>query len=323
MPVRLNDGASVRRRPKPTFGRSRRNGFIIVVVLWMLAALATLAGVASAYVAQSAVALTVNDDVLQSEAAIIAGLELTALRLSVPAGVPRPTRGGFRFRLAGGEIVVEFVSEAARIDLNAAPKNLIAGLFTILGARAEAADNYAERIVKWRARPKTNGPDEEEALYLAAGLGYPPRRAPFHHLDELWLVQGIPPALVEHALPFVTIYSGMRQVNVLDAPPEVVAALPDMTPGRLHAFLDQRDRLPADPAFVAGALGDKQVGATTRGSDAYRVRLLTMLPRAQHRIAEVVIMVQGPQYNEPYRILSWIDDIDRATGGRRRPAETR
>jgi general secretion pathway protein K len=296
-------------------------GFILVTTLWILAALATLASVAAVYVSQSATALTANDEAIESETLMTAGLELTAYQLSSAGAGRRSTRGSFRFRLARADVAVEFMSEAARINLNAAPKALIAGLFTALGAKAEAAEQYAIRVVAWRSKPKPNVQDDENTLYQAARLGYLPRRGPFNHVDELWLVVGLPPELVERALPFVTVYSGIRDVNVLDAPAEVIAALPDMTPARLNAFLSQRESLPPDPEFVAGALGGKIPGATTSGSDAYRVRMRMAFSNGRQKVSEAVIKLEGA--NDPYRVLSWQDDIDPATGGPRIPAERR
>ena len=298
----------------PQIGRgdrpqSSRDGFIVVAALWILLALATLASVAAAYVAQSAVALTVNDEAVQTEALVAASLELTAYQLSASAGDRRPTRGTFRFRLSRAEIAVEYVSEAARIDLNNAPKALIAGLFAALGVKPEAADQYADRVVAWRTAPPQNAPDSEDALYRAAGLRYSPRRSAFSHVDELWLVLNLPAALVERALPFVTVYSGMHDINVLDAPAEVIAALPGMSAGRLNAFLDQRESLPADPQFIAGALGDNQAGATIKGSDAYRVRTRIAFDNGWRKTSEAVIMLVGNAV-APYLVLSWRDDID-------------
>ena len=45
------------------------------------------------------------------------------------------------------------------------------------------------------------------------------------------LVFGLPSFLVERALPFVTVFSGRAETNVLVAAPEVVAAAPGMTAG--------------------------------------------------------------------------------------------
>ena len=126
---------------------------------------------------------------------------------------------------------------------------------------------------------------------------------------------GLPPALVERALPFVTVYSGLREVNVLDAAPEVIAALPGMSSGRLNAFLNQRETLPADAQFIASALGGSQVGATTKGSDAYRVRTRMFYGDGHEKLSEVVIMMAGSDA-EPYHILSW-HDIDPNNGNGR------
>src|SRR6202043_2686562 len=94
----------------------------------------------------------------------IAALELTAYRLGVSAAQPtvpaaqpsgstadqKPTPGFFTFRLGRGNVSVNFISETARIDLNAAPKELLSGLFTVLGAQRQNADQYADRIITWR-----------------------------------------------------------------------------------------------------------------------------------------------------------------------------
>jgi general secretion pathway protein K len=300
-----------------------RNGFIMVAALWLLAALATLASVASVYMAQSARSLTEFDAALQSEMLTTAGIELAAYQLSAPATVRRPTQGGFRFKLANSEVTVKYLSEAARINLNMAPRAIIAGLFTTLGAEPEAADQFADRVVGWRSKPKPNAQDEEEALYRAAGLNYLPRRAPFNSADELWLVLGLPPELVEHALPFVTVYSGMGEINVLDAAPEVIAALPGMTPARLNEFLSQRESLPPDPEPVFSALGGKQPGVTVTGSEAYRVRMRITFPDGRQRTPEGVIMILGPGEKEAFRVLAWQDEVDPGTGGAERPAENR
>ncbi len=69
-------------------------GFIVVVVLWMLAALATLALIYLTYVTNTAVTVAVNTDRLQADALMNAGLELAAYRLTAQSEATRPTSGG-------------------------------------------------------------------------------------------------------------------------------------------------------------------------------------------------------------------------------------
>jgi general secretion pathway protein K len=285
-----------------------RDGFVVVTALWLLAALAALAAVVSIYLAQSAKAMTAFDAALQSDMLSSAGLELAAYQLSTPATIRRSTRGRFSFSLGQTNVTVEYVSESARINLNMAPRAMLSGLFSALGAAPDEADLYAQRVIGWRTLPKQSGQDAEEGLYIAAEMKYPPRQAAFNSTDELWLVLGLPPAIVERALPFVTVYSGMAEVNVLDAAPQVIAALPDMTPLRLEAFLGQRDSLPPDPQEVIGALGGRQLGATVGGSDAYRVRIHFSLPNGRAKTSEGVILILAGE-KEAFRVLAWQDDL--------------
>ena len=202
----------------------RGDGFIIVAVLWILVALATLVSIYSIYVGNSALSLAAVDDGVEIEALVKTGIELSVYRLTAPTSGIRPTSGAFRLRLGSANIAVAYRPENARVDLNVAPKDMLAGLFAGLGASNEEADFAADRIIGWRTPPKRGTDATEDELYRSAGLTYLPRGAPFAHLSELWLVHGLSPALITRAMPFVTIYSGQEQINVFDAPPEVIAS---------------------------------------------------------------------------------------------------
>ena len=298
------------------------DGFIIIAVLWILVALATLASIYSIYINNSALAVSGMDDGLQAEALVSAGLELTAYRLAVPKDkdknkdndkdkdkdAQRPTRGQFVFRLGRANVTVNYSSETARIDLNAAPKVLLTGFFAAIGASNDDADRYADRIIGWRQRPKPMDQAGEAALYRSAGLPYLPRGAPFAHASELWLVQGLPPELIRRALPFVTVYSGRPDINVFDAPPELIAALPDMTPARLATFLNERDTVSKDKDSLSRLLGPDQPGATAEGSNAFRVKINIAFQNGWRTGSEAVILLDAA--DEPFQVLSWRNDVD-------------
>src|SRR4051794_13907559 len=71
------------------------DGFIVVAVLWILAALATLASAYAVYVANTASASRVNDDRIQAQGLLSAAVELTAYRLTAVDKDTRPTGGAF------------------------------------------------------------------------------------------------------------------------------------------------------------------------------------------------------------------------------------
>ena len=205
---------------------SGARGFIVVAVLWILAALAALVLVYLVYVTNTAVVVAVSTDRVQTEALATAAVELTAYQLTSAREDVRPTSGTFDAKIGAHRVSVIFRSEAARIDLNSASKELLAGFIAGFGANPSAAESYADRIIAWRS-PATED-DAENSFYRTSGLAYVPRHAPFPSVEELWLVSGIPAVFVERMLPFVTVFSNLGTVNVADAAPQVVAALPGM-----------------------------------------------------------------------------------------------
>lgn len=301
------------REPCQTTDRDSERGFILVPVLWILLTLAGLAGILAVYLANTAVALSLNDDRLRSAALVSAGLELTAYDFSLAAKPLRPPAGSFSFRLDHARVSVAFSSEATRIDLNLAPKEMLTRFFQVLGAEPRDAEVYADRVVGWRTPPSGDSLDSENALYRAAGARYLPRGGPFATVGELWLVLGLPPALVERAMPFVTVFSGRREIEVFDAPAEVVASLPDMTPALLENFLKQRASLPRNIKSIADALGSAQTGATFLAGDTVRVRTTIAFDNGRRAATEAVILLEGG--DDPYRVLSWHDDAEMAPRG--------
>ena len=299
-------------RKAPRAVATSEHGFVLVAVLWILAALAALATIFSIYLSNSAQALAVNDAGLQTEALVSGSLELAAYQLSLAGDSARPMQGSFHYRLDSADITVSFVSEAARVDLNAASKELLANLFVGLGAGPEDAGQFADRIIGWRTPPKADSAENEVSLYRAAGLTYPPRQAPFAHVNELALVVGLPPELIDRALPFVTVFSGLPKINVLVAAPEVIAALPGMTPSGLKEFLKERPALPRDMAAIATVLGPAQANATVEKSDFYRILTTVKFDSGRQTSSEVVIGLGGEE--DPYRVLSWQDEVEPAAG---------
>lgn len=279
-----------------------QGGFIFVFVLWLLLALATMTTVYSLYLSNSALALSVYDDRLETESAMSSALELVKYRLSDPNKAVRPTHGTFSFRLRTLSVTVKFLNEAARIDLNTASKDMLSGLFAVVGASPADANNYAEHVIGWRTQPKAGIPSDEDGLYRAAGMAYEPRGAPFAHVNELFLVYGIPVAIAERAAEYLTVYSGRSDVDIREAAPEVIAALPGMTPGRLNAFLAARESI-TDPKLLLNDIGGPQSGAGTEGSDGVRVNISVRFDNGAQSMSEAVIFL-----GEPYRILSWRED---------------
>lgn len=275
-------------------------------MLWILAALSALVLIYLTYVTTTAVEVAASTDRVQTEALETAGVELAVYQLTTANENSPPTSGTFNARVGSGKVTVTFRSEAARIDLNAAPKGLLVGLMVGLGADPSKASDYADRILAWRVPTELGDEDPENSYYRTSGVVYLPRHAPFPAVEELWLVQGIPPVFIERMLPFITVFSNLAEVNILDAAPQVLAALPGMTPENLQAVLSQRADPALDPRSLLGMTGGE--GATLAGAKAYRMTVGVESGSGRRSAAEVVILLESEQ--EPYRVLSWRNASD-------------
>jgi len=305
----------------PVFALNRlssgRDGFIVVAVLWILAALAALASICGLYVMNSMAAVSASSDAIIADPLVSAGVELAAYRLLSAQANTRPTAGEFTTRVGAARLVIAFQTEAARIDLNKASKELLGGLFVGLGVSPLDAGGYADRIIAWRTNINAQSggvvavdTDPEDSLYSSAGLSYLPRHAPFVHVSELWLVYGIPRSLIEHILPYVTVYSGQAQVDVRDAAPQVVAALRGMSPGALQSTPAARS-----PSSFGGGVSPDATGqgaaapATPSINKVFRVGVLVEFNNGRRSAAEAVILLPNDGV-APYRVLSWHNTLD-------------
>ncbi len=361
-------------------------GFVLVAVLWILAALATLATVYSSYTVNTAGGSRVADDRVQAEASIRAGVEMAVFRQLALPEKARPARGGFDMRVGRTSVAVRFRPETARIDLNAAPPDLLAGLFTAVGVDSSRAENFADRIVGWRTKAKAsadanaagadanaasasanaaavnpagNGANaasanaspaadaglaggggggdkaaKEDKLYSEENMPYPPRHAPFDSALELSLLPGIPLAVVDRVLPFVTVFTGRAEVDVSSADPTVLSAFPEMTPRILGAVLSARATGSGDGTQLLDLLGPAKARATADKTNLFRASISVEFDNGRRVRAEVVYRLKdqgdkdkgdkdkGPkgqgvtnpgasdQNDGPYELLYWRDDFD-------------
>lgn len=147
---------------------------------WILTALAVLASVYSIYIANTASFIAVNDDNIRAEALILASLELTAYQVIAAPAKIRSSRGQFGFYMNGAKVEVEFCSEAARVDLNKASRELLAGLFTALGSDPVDAEQYTDKssagghlhpLARWTRKKLCIGPP-------VSHMGLAARRSP-------------------------------------------------------------------------------------------------------------------------------------------------
>jgi len=124
-------------------------------------------------------------------------------------------------------------------------------------------------------------------------------------------VRDLPASLVERALPFITVYSGRPQINVLDAAPEVIAALPGMTSEYLRAFLGQRRVAPENTKTLLPK--EAQQYATFDGGKTFRITVNTVFDNGHRQNAQAVILLFDAG-DQPFAVLSRNDGFNPMIG---------
>ena len=301
------------------------DGLVLVAVIWLLALLGGLVTAMSIFATNTLSMIAVSGDRPRADAAIEAGLTQAVAHL-LAANEPAPGRG----TVTVGDATVTFSSlaETARIDVNVASAELLAGLFMRLGAASDAATGYAGLIVALRGEPpapKETGANAHPAGFDAneetpasiaalARAGQPkPGEADPHRpiADTLQLasVPGLPSSLVARAAPYLTTYSGVAEIDPRWAAPVIIEALPGMTRERVRTVLDLRSRPGINPASLDDALAPAKALTTTKTVLSTRVSVRAVLADGFTAAAEIVIICY-PEDRTPYRVLSWDDEAD-------------
>src|SRR3954453_10495904 len=101
---RHETGATV--TPLARRGNRNSGGFIVVAVLWILAALSALVLIYMSFVTNTAVVVAASSERIQTDALATAGVELAAYQLTAVGQEARPSSGRFDARLDTARVFV-------------------------------------------------------------------------------------------------------------------------------------------------------------------------------------------------------------------------
>ena len=201
--------------------RTKEAGMALVIVILFLVTAAGL-GVSFLTVRRSdGIAARGQIDAVRARAALEAGMAETAA-LIARTRPPRQVPPILQLSLPDGAVRVGVVSEAGKVDLNAAGPELLQGLAVAVGLPEATAVRFAENVVAWRdteaaRRPSRFGRRSNDSAQSAHRL--------FAHPAELAYALGRDPAAIIRLAPYVTVFTGEPQPQAGLAPPVVREAL--------------------------------------------------------------------------------------------------
>jgi general secretion pathway protein K len=289
-------------------GASR--GMALVVVLWTLGLLSAVAVGFAFEMRVETLSTTHFVQRAQATALAEAAIERGILDLLVPAEEAQWKRDGtvYQVPFAEGELRIALISEAGKIDLNAAADELIHGLLLSL-ADEHVASKVADAILDWRDpdhEPRTNG--AEDAEYAAAGRPYGARDSTYLTVEELDQVLPMSRAIFQRLLPMVTTYSGQARVDPMTASRQVLLAIPGLEPSRLDEFLELREQAAETGQLPSVSLLDE--GKTFLGSGKSQIYTVFGEGRVAGEVTarRRVVVKLTANSKRPYSILAWADN---------------
>lgn len=255
-------------------GRVRRiRGLALVLVLWLLVALATLAAALAGLGRTDVRIAGLTRVTAQAEALGQAGALLALARLEAEP-LPEPGIMESEHEFLGHTLRARISPAEAYLNLNAAPQALLAGLLHHIGELdQEEADTLAARIVDWRDPDETalDGQGDERQPYEAAGSPFRPRNRPLVGVEDLLQVLGMRQAAYDKIRPFVHVHGTSPGIDPFTAPPELLKVLAG-----------------ADSRLVDGLLAAREADArladTSSLEQAYLVRASGSLYRVDVRV---------------------------------------
>lgn len=263
-------------------------GWALVSVLWVVAALTLLAGgieVLSATTYRFEHAALAHD---RADAILDAGVVRALLSIEAPNRAERwPVDGTIeQAHFAGARLAIAVQDELGRFDLNAMDGSMLTALMRSQGASEDEAQTLSDRILDWRS--PANGELHRlhggtDADYAAAGLDYRPRHGAFQSVDELRLVLGMPPSLFERIRPALTVYSHKPMIDPAVAPRESLLAL-----------------YGGDTAKVDDALASRQPNASAQSPN---VLDLSLAPAGRTFTVTVAAELDGRRYTRSTVIM--------------------
>lgn len=314
---------------KPVVLPTNQQGMALVLVLWMLVLLTTIAN-SLVFSSRSEILIANNlAQLAQAEALADAGF-FKAIHMLQSAAVGQqagaqstvqvdPTRWradgmtrswGYR----GSELLVTIIDETGKIDVNSAPPPLLQGLFRSVGVDEALSVSLVDAMLDWRDTDDLRRPHgAEKAEYASKGLPYGPANSDFESIDELRQVLGMNESIFNQIEPYITVHSGQGGINSSLAPRQVLLSIPGVSVEQVEQFIAQRQGL-LEQGLPPPPFSAAQGFSVSQNTVTYSIHVEAVMGDNATFARQAVVRLSGPP-TEPFAILDWrtLSVVDRTT----------
>jgi general secretion pathway protein K len=312
------------------------------MVLWVSAALAAIGFSLASTVRGETERTGTSVDSLRSYYLAVGGLERGMIELLWSAVYPnqRPIPKGttvLNYNFPSGVVRVEFIPEAAKLDVNRAPAADLFRLLLALGEREDRATEIASAIDDWRRIGGSGG--SFDSFYMAQTPSFRAPHASFQEIEELLLVKGVTPdlfygsyvpaetldganasgpRLVPRAglMDCLSVYGSNGRIDANTASPAVLAAV-GLSPYAIEALIARRAQSPplteGELQAFMGGVGAPSDRLRTEGNSIVTIRATAQLRLANGAMSDLKRTVAAqvkylqPDSKSALNVLRWYD----------------
>lgn len=284
----------------------RQCGLALVIVIWILTLLTLMAGSFAMTMRRDSSVSSAIKTSAEALARAEEGIILAQFMLAQPDQEQRWRADGTVYRVVNpdGEIRIRILSESGKVDINTAGDAQLAALINWATDDGWLQQQLLNAILDWRDDDdETRTMGAEKRQYRQEGLAYEPSNRAFQSLEELQLVLGMNEAIFSAVEPFITVYSGLSEVDVTNASSQLLAILTkdlkqrNMDDGAIQKRLED----------TAGGNGETDnLGIASGGENqTYTIVAEAMLRNEASVGLEAVVQSQDGDTGTPFQVLDW------------------
>jgi general secretion pathway protein K len=322
--------------------RPQTRGSALLAVMWLSVALSAIAFSVASSVRGETERTSTSTESLRAYYLASGSIDRAVLwvywgltgQYSNPDGSPRYYRApmpSIRYSYDSGEVLVEVIPEAGKLNVNVATEPELTRLLFAVGLDPERTHQVAQGIIGYRTFSEQAG--QQAGPSSGDGSTFRPRNASLEELEEILLVPGMTPDIFYgrfdrdpsgRLIPrgglrdCLTVWGIGSFVDINTAAPALLESL-GLNPNVVQQVVARRTATPFKNMAEVQALLQGEGPAAGRlgigGSTIWTLRATARmrlpdgkLSDVRRTVAGVVKFLDPGQFNPPFHILRWYDD---------------
>ena len=289
-----------------TLKKENQRGFVLVVVLWLIAVLTIFATTFSLSTRGGIRLVKTEINSVMERAYLDAGVELAAFNSSVENPSNRWRADGRVYQKSIGKTVlrIRLYDQSGRIDINKSDPSILLGLLQQFVHDPNDARRIIEQITS-RRQQNFEGKTGAPAAKLHKTRSPSANNAVLKYMDvsQLQYERGMTREIYQNILPFVTVHSKDGRINPLTAPRRVLMAIPTMSQFHVDSVLTARRMQPIDKGLIERLPSSARKWITDMGGPAIKVLVDVETPMGHQSQFVSAIILPFSDKGTPFHIL--------------------